>query len=87
VVAVARSLLTQRGTRKKVLFRHESMTTIQTFNPWLTYAKPNPQASARLFCFPYAGGSSIIFRTLAVSISKTVEVCSIGLTGRGTQMK
>lgn len=41
----------------------------------------------RLFCFPYAGGSSIIFRTWSEGLPKTVEVCSIELPGRGTQMK
>lgn len=63
------------------------MTTAQTFNSWLTYTKPNPHASVRLFCFPYAGGSSIIFRTWADSLPTAVEVCSIELPGRGTQMK
>lgn len=82
-----RSLLKRRGTRKKVQFRHENMTTTRTFNSWLTYTKPYPQASVRLFCFPYAGGSSIIFRTWAESLPTTVEVCSIELPGRGTQMK
>jgi medium-chain acyl-[acyl-carrier-protein] hydrolase len=67
--------------------RHENMTTAQTFNSWLTYTKPNPHASVRLFCFPYAGGSSIIFRTWVQSLPTTVEVCSIELPGRGTQMK
>ena len=81
------SLLPQKGTRKKVQFRHENMTTTRTFNSWLTYTKPNPQVSVRLFCFPYAGASSIIFRTWAESLPKTVEVCSIELPGRGTQMK
>ncbi|MDM9379441.1 thioesterase II family protein [Chlorogloeopsis sp. ULAP01] len=63
------------------------MTTIQTFNSWVTYPKLNPQASVRLFCFPYAGGSSLIFRTWSDSLPKTVEVCPIELPGRGTQMR
>ncbi|MBD2772638.1 thioesterase II family protein [Iningainema tapete] len=41
----------------------------------------------RLFCFPYAGGSSLIFRTWSNSLPKNVEVCPIELPGRGKQMK
>jgi len=63
------------------------MKTTQIFNSYVTCPKPNPQASLRLFCFPYAGGSSLIFRTWANSLPKSVEVCPVELPGRGTQMK
>lgn len=63
------------------------MITTQTFNSWVKYPKPNPQALVRLFCFPYAGGSSAIFRIWTESLPTTVEVCSIELPGRGSQMK
>lgn len=51
---------------------------------WVTCSKPNSQASLRLFCFPYAGGSSLIFRTWCDSLPANVEVCAIELPGRGT---
>jgi medium-chain acyl-[acyl-carrier-protein] hydrolase len=63
------------------------MTTTPTLNFCITYPKPNPQASLRLFCFPYAGGSSLIFRTWLDSLPTTVEVCPIELPGRGMQMR
>lgn len=63
------------------------MTNTQIFNSWVKCPKPNPQASVRLFCFPYAGGSSVIFRSWSDSLPTTVEVCPIELPGRLTQMK
>ncbi|MBW4609133.1 MAG: hypothetical protein KME22_18490 [Hassallia sp. WJT32-NPBG1] len=49
--------------------------------------KPNPQAALRLFCFPYAGGSSLIFRDWYDSLPPSVELCAIELPGRGRQMQ
>jgi medium-chain acyl-[acyl-carrier-protein] hydrolase len=63
------------------------MTITQTSHSWVTCPQPNSQASLRLFCFPYAGGSSLIFRTWSNRLPTTVEVCPIELPGRGTQMK
>ncbi|BAZ22553.1 thioesterase [Kalymmatonema gypsitolerans NIES-4073] len=61
--------------------------TSARIHSWVTCPQPNPQASLRLFCFPYAGGSSLIFRTWSHSLPTTVEVCPMELPGRGTQMK
>jgi medium-chain acyl-[acyl-carrier-protein] hydrolase len=36
----------------------------------------------RLFCFPYAGGSTSIFRTWQNQLPREVEVCSVYLPGR-----
>lgn len=63
------------------------MATARTIHSWVTSPQPNPQACLRLFCFPYAGGSSVIFRTWSHSLPTTVELCPIELPGRGTQMK
>ena len=63
------------------------MINIQTFNSYITCPKPSPQASLRLFCFPYAGGSSLVFRTWAASLPKNIEICPVELPGRGVQMK
>jgi medium-chain acyl-[acyl-carrier-protein] hydrolase len=63
------------------------MSTTPKPNSWVTCPKPNPQASLRLFCFPYAGGSSSTFRTWSDSLPKNIEVCSIEYPGRGTQMR
>ncbi|BAT56834.1 putative thioesterase (plasmid) [Nostoc sp. NIES-3756] len=56
-------------------------------NSWIISLKPNPQADLRLFCFPYAGGSYLIFRTWPDYLPPSVEVCAIELPGRGRQMK
>jgi medium-chain acyl-[acyl-carrier-protein] hydrolase len=63
------------------------MTFTQTTNPWITCLKPNPSASLRLFCLPYAGGNSYIFRPWLDRVSKTIEICPIELPGRGFQIK
>ncbi len=39
------------------------MLNIRSTDNWITVPKPNPKANLRLFCFPYAGGSSIVFRS------------------------
>jgi medium-chain acyl-[acyl-carrier-protein] hydrolase len=62
------------------------VTNTPTFNSWVTYPKSNPQASLRLFCFPYTGGGAFSFRTWTGSLPKTIEVCPIELPGRGTQI-
>jgi len=63
------------------------MTSAQTTNPGITWLKPNPSASLRLFCFPYAGGSSYIFRSWLDRVPKAIEICPIELPGRGIQIK
>ena len=58
-------------------------TSKSTVGTWVTFPQANPQANLRLFCFPYAGGSSVIFRTWANNLPKSIEVCPIELPGRG----
>lgn len=53
---------------------------------WFIYPKPNPDAILRLFCFPYAGGQSLIYRTWAKSFPKSIEVCLAELPGRGMRL-
>lgn len=62
------------------------MKTASTFNSWVTCPKPNPQAKLRLFCFHYAGGGALSFRTWPDSLPPTVEVCAIELPGRGLRL-
>lgn len=62
------------------------MKTSSTFNSWVTCPKPNPQAKLRLFCFHYAGGGALSFRTWSDSLPLTVEVCPIELPGRGFRL-
>ncbi len=53
---------------------------------WMPYAKVSPWAKFRLFCFPYAGSGSRIFRSWPLFLPKTIEVCPIELPGRGLRI-
>jgi len=63
------------------------MKTTLTLNSWVICPKPNPQANLRLFCFPYAGGSALIFRPWSDRLPPYVEVCPIELPGRGRRLR
>jgi medium-chain acyl-[acyl-carrier-protein] hydrolase len=67
------------GTSGRLGRQHES--------PWLPYMQPDPEASLRLFCFPYAGGSALIYRSWSQKLPPGVEVCPVQLPGRGNRLK
>jgi medium-chain acyl-[acyl-carrier-protein] hydrolase len=52
-------------------------------NPWFQVKTPNPMASMRLFCFPYAGGSASIYLDWANHLPCDVEVIALQYPGRG----
>src|SRR5262245_11717535 len=52
---------------------------------WLIAPRPNPAAKARLFCFPYAGGGLVSFRTWP-QLLDSVEVVAVEPPGRGTRI-
>jgi acyl transferase domain-containing protein/surfactin synthase thioesterase subunit len=49
---------------------------------WLIVAEPRPHPRFRLFCFPFAGGGSAIFRTWSGTLDKDIEVVAIEPPGR-----
>lgn len=49
--------------------------------PWLS-EQPRPDA-LHLFCFPYAGGSSRMYRSWSSHLPPTIQVCPLELPGRG----
>ncbi|MEC4814646.1 MAG: beta-ketoacyl synthase N-terminal-like domain-containing protein [Scytonema sp. PMC 1069.18] len=51
-------------------------------NLWVTRPKPNPQASLRLFCFPYAGSGASIFYSWLEELPNNIELLPIQLPGR-----
>ena len=59
----------------------------QKMDSWITFPKPNPKADLRLFCFPYAGGSSTIFRPWLNKLPANIEISPIELPGRGSKIK
>jgi len=62
------------------------MTAAPTFDSWIAFRKPNPQARLRLFCFPYAGTGAALFRTWWNDLPAYVEVCPVQFPGRGTRL-
>ena len=63
------------------------MTTMDLTTKWLTFPRPNPQASLRLFCFPYAGGGASVFRSWCQQLAPAVEVCAVQLPGRENRLR
>lgn len=55
-------------------------------DPWLAYHVPQPQAWARLFCLPHAGGSASLFRTWQAELGSELEVCPVQLPGRESRL-
>jgi medium-chain acyl-[acyl-carrier-protein] hydrolase len=56
-------------------------------NPWIVRPRPNPQATLRLVCFPYAGAGASTFRTWPDRLPEHVEVLAIELPGRESRFK
>ena len=54
-------------------------TSVQS--PWFPQLNSNPSA-IRLFCLPYAGGSSYIYEQWSDFLPNTIEVCPVELPGR-----
>lgn len=54
---------------------------------WLVCAQPRPQATRRLFCFPYAGGGAGVFRRWAAALPATIEVRAVQLPGRESRLR
>lgn len=63
-----------------------SNSTGKTSNPWLQSFRQSSKAELKLFCFPYAGGNSLIFRTWPDALPVAVEVCPVQLPGRGSRL-
>lgn len=61
-------------------------TAMATPDSWIAGRKPNSQARLRLFCFPYAGGSALMFRTWSNALPADVEVCPVQLPGRSARL-
>ncbi len=54
---------------------------------WLVFPKPNQHATFRLFCFPYAGAGSMVYRTWPDGLPPQVEVVSILYPGRESRLR
>jgi surfactin synthase thioesterase subunit len=73
------------------LFKTESgdlqfMDNTGVCNDWVQQNPAHPIAAFRLFCFPHAGGGSMIFRCWKNEL-KNVEICPVELPGRGRRFR
>lgn len=48
--------------------------------------KPSRSAKFRLFCFPYAGGSALVFRNWPNILPEQIETWAVQLPGRGNRL-
>jgi acyl transferase domain-containing protein/surfactin synthase thioesterase subunit len=49
---------------------------------WIVVTKPDPEVSIRLFCFPFAGGGSAVYRLWNDRIGPSIEVIAVEPPGR-----
>lgn len=53
---------------------------------WLSGPPPSPNARLRLFCFPYAGGGALAYRTWVQDLPAGVDLCPVQLPGRESRL-
>lgn len=51
-------------------------------DPWISRLRPNPRATVRLFCLPYAGGGASSYRAWPAYLPADIDVMAIQLPGR-----
>lgn len=49
---------------------------------WVVRFQPRPNAALRLYCFPYAGSGTSVYRAWSPLLPPEVEVCAVQLPGR-----
>ena len=54
---------------------------------WFQRLVARPQASARLFCFPYAGASAAAYRLWPTALPERLEVVAVQLPGRASRLR
>jgi medium-chain acyl-[acyl-carrier-protein] hydrolase len=59
----------------------------RTTKNWLRVVRPISSAAVRLYCFPWAGGSSSAFTSWGGPLSSLAEVCAVQLPGRDDRLR
>ena len=60
--------------------------TSELYRRWVEHLSPTRGPSLRMFCFPYAGGSSHIFRSWQRHFPAEVDICLVHLPGRAKRI-
>lgn len=68
------------------IVRRNRATELRTARRWLIAPRPKSGAKARLFCFPYAGGGLVSFRSWSQLLGDSVELVAVEPPGRGTRI-
>src|ERR1041385_982226 len=63
------------------------MAAIKETNLWFPNVRSDSRVKLRLFCFPYAGGGTNIYRSWAAKLPPQVDVCPVQLPGRGHRIR
>ena len=61
------------------------MTATNADGRWFVNYRPNPRAKLKLFCFPYAGGSSAIFSRWPKALAPDVDLWAAEYPGHGVR--
>ncbi|WP_441260607.1 type I polyketide synthase [Bradyrhizobium sp. 521_C7_N1_3] len=69
-----------------ILLSRPAREAVAVAGKWLIAPRPNPNARARLFCFPFAGGGLVSFRAWPQLLGDAVEVVAVEAPGRGTRI-
>jgi medium-chain acyl-[acyl-carrier-protein] hydrolase len=59
----------------------------KTTDAWFQISPPREQVDLKIFCFPYAGGTTLVFRKWADLLPPTVQVIPVELPGRGARLQ
>lgn len=55
--------------------------------PWLPRVRSKAESKLRLFCFPYAGGTTYTYNSWDSLLPQEIEVCPVELPGRAGRMR
>jgi medium-chain acyl-[acyl-carrier-protein] hydrolase len=59
----------------------------RTTDAWFQFGTTDEQIELKMFCFPYAGGTALVFKKWADFLPPAVQVISVELPGRGARLK
>jgi medium-chain acyl-[acyl-carrier-protein] hydrolase len=59
----------------------------RTTDAWFQFGSAGGQVELKMFCFPYAGGTAMVFKKWADFLPPAVQVISVELPGRGARLK